>query len=77
MPHPKANLTPDQVPTDANSILLVDWSSRDVPETLVRPGHTVLVKGWTRAGQLLGWGATHAEVLVVKLAPAPGHVDIV
>jgi hypothetical protein len=34
-----------QILRETGSVLVVDWPSKDVPETLTRAGYTVLVKG--------------------------------
>lgn len=35
----------EQILRAAGTVVVVDWPSRDVPETLARTGYTVLVKG--------------------------------
>jgi predicted CoA-binding protein len=41
-----------QILEEASSVLLVDWPSTDVPDTLVRAGFQVTVKGQERAEYL-------------------------
>jgi hypothetical protein len=77
MPHPEAGVTPEQILTSADSILLIDWPSRDVPETLARAGYAVLVKGGPESDNFSAWQLRDAEVVVAKLGRAPAHVDIV
>jgi predicted CoA-binding protein len=77
MPHPEADVTPEQVLTSADSILVIDWPSRDVPETLARAGYTVLVKGGPEPDNFSAWQLRDAEVVVAKLGRGPSRVDIV
>jgi hypothetical protein len=35
----------EQLLESANSVLLLDWPSRDAPDTLARAGYEVVVKG--------------------------------
>jgi hypothetical protein len=37
--------TPEQLLRTITSVLLIDWPSRDVPDTLARAGYEVTVKG--------------------------------
>src|SRR6266545_835383 len=77
IPHPEAGVTPEQILTSADSILVIDWPSRDVPETLTRAGYTVLVKGGPEPDNFSAWQLRDGEVVVAKLGRAPAHVDIV
>jgi hypothetical protein len=36
----------EQILRETGTILVVDWPTRDVPETLARAGYTVLVTTW-------------------------------
>jgi predicted CoA-binding protein len=76
-PASEAGVTPEQILTSADSILVVDWPSRDVPETLTRAGYTVLVKGGPEPDNISAWQLRDGEVVVAKLGRAPAHVDIV
>lgn len=38
----------------AGSVLVVDWPSRDVPETLAKAGYSGSGQRWAGTGQLLG-----------------------
>lgn len=70
-------MTPEQILTSAGSILVIDWPSRDVPETLARAGYTVLVKGGPEPDNFSAWQLQDGEVVVARLGRAPAHVDIV
>jgi predicted CoA-binding protein len=76
-PASEAGVTPEQILTSADSILVVDWPSRDVPETLTRAGYTVLVKGGPEPDNISAWQLRDGEVVVAQLGRAPAHVDIV
>jgi predicted CoA-binding protein len=69
--------TPERALAGAEAILVVDWPSRDVPETLTRAGYTVLVKGGPEPDNFSAWELRDAEVVVVKLRRRLEGVDIV
>jgi predicted CoA-binding protein len=60
---------------DARSILLIDWPSRDVPDSLARAGLRVVVEG--APGRYDKFVLSHGEVEVVPVDGPPPVVDIV
>jgi predicted CoA-binding protein len=61
----------------AGSILLVDWPSRDVPDTLVRAGYEVVVKGGPEPDNYSVNELRDGEVVNRRVGVAPAHVDLV
>ena len=61
----------------AQSILLVDWPSRDVPETLVRSGFTVFVKGGPDPDNYSIRELRDGEVVDRRVGGPPEHADLV
>jgi predicted CoA-binding protein len=67
----------DEVLRAARTVLLVDWPSRDVPETLVRAGYTVFVKGGPEPDNYSVQELVDGEVIGRRVGVAPEHVDLV
>jgi CoA binding domain len=67
----------DQILQSAGSVLLVDWPSRDVPETLVRAGYQVFVKGGPGPDDYTAEELRGEEVLARPLGRPPEHADLV
>jgi len=61
----------------ARTILLVDWPTRDVPETLVRNGFTVYVKGGPAADDFFLQGWRDNQLVQQRTGRAPEHADLV
>jgi len=61
----------------AGSILLVDWPSRDVPDTLVRAGYEVSVKGGPEPDNFWASELRDGEVANRRVGVAPEHADLV
>ena len=66
-----------QILRETGSILLVDWPSRDVPETLARAGYTVLVKGGPQPDNYSIYEVRNGEVVARRTGKAPAAVDLV
>jgi predicted CoA-binding protein len=60
----------------ARSILLVDWPSRDVPETLVRAGYTVFVKGGPEPDNYRVHELRDGEIADRRIGAPPEHADL-
>jgi predicted CoA-binding protein len=60
----------------ANSILVVDWPSEDVPETLTRAGYTVVVKGGPGSDYSV-YAIVEGEFDIRTLGHRPDRVDLV
>jgi predicted CoA-binding protein len=67
----------DQILRSADSVLLVDWPSRDVPETLVRAGYQVFVKGGPGPYDYTALELHGEEVLSRPVGRRPRHADLV
>jgi predicted CoA-binding protein len=66
-----------QILRETSSILLVDWPSKDVPETLARAGYTVLVKGGPQPDNYSVYEVRNGEVVSRRTGRAPATVDLV
>ena len=66
-----------QILRETGSILLVDWPSKDVPETLARAGYTVLVKGGPQPDNYSVYEVRDGEVVSRRTGRAPAAVDLV
>jgi len=62
---------------ETGSILLVDWPSKDVPETLARAGYTVLVQGGPQPDNYSVYEVRNGEVVSRRTGRAPAAVDLV
>jgi hypothetical protein len=67
----------DEILRAADSILLVDWPSVDVPETLTRAGYTVFVKGGPGPGDYSVRELRDGEVVSSHVGRPPEHADLV
>jgi predicted CoA-binding protein len=61
----------------ATSFLLIDWPSRDVPDTLARHGYRVAAADGPRDDEYNAYELADGEVRVRPLDAAPHMVDIV
>jgi predicted CoA-binding protein len=66
-----------QILRETGSILLVDWPSKDVPETLARAGYTVVVKGGPEPDNYSAYEVRDGEVASRRTGEAPAAVDLV
>ena len=62
---------------DARSVLVIDWPSRDVPESLARAGYQVIVKGGPGPNAYRVQELRGGELAAGEPGGAPEHVDIV
>jgi len=60
----------------ANRILVVDWPSRDVPDTLARAGYAVVVKGGPEPDNYQAQELRDGSVVARRVSP-PDHTDLV
>jgi uncharacterized protein len=65
-----------QILRETGSVLVVDWPSKDVPETLTRAGYTVLVKGGPEPDNYRAYEVRDGEVSR-RTGEAPVTVDLV
>jgi predicted CoA-binding protein len=61
----------------AESVLVVDWPSRDVPDTLARCGYTVVVHGGPGPEDFSAYALRDGEVVVSRSGGPPEHADLV
>jgi predicted CoA-binding protein len=61
----------------ARSVLIIDWPSRDVPDTLARAGYTVIVKSGPGPDDYARQELRDGAVLARGLGRAPEQVDLV
>ena len=66
-----------QVLARAHAVVVVDWPSRDVPDTLARAGYTVLVKGGPAPDSYSAYEVTGSEVVPCPAGAPPGSADLV
>ncbi len=67
----------DQILLTAGSILLVDWPSTDVPETLAGAGYAVFVKGGPEPDNYSRYGLHDGKVVGQRIDGPPTHADLV
>jgi hypothetical protein len=61
----------------AQIVLVIDWPSRDVPDTLTRAGYTTIVKGGPEPDNYSTYELRDGEVVARRLGGAPEHVDLI
>ena len=57
--------------------MVVDWPTKDVPETLARAGYTVLVKGAPEPDNYWAYEVQGAQVVSRRTGQAPAAADLV
>lgn len=62
---------------DVRSVLVIDWPSRDVPDSLVRAGFAVMVKGGPGPEDHNAFELVNGEVVSRRIGKSPDHVDLV
>ena len=67
----------EQILEAADSVLLVDWPSRDVPDTLARAGYVVVVKGGPEPDNYQAQELRDGAVVPRPLGRPPEHTDLV
>jgi predicted CoA-binding protein len=61
----------------AHTVVVVDWPTKDVPETLARAGYTVLVKGGPEPDNYWAYEVQGAQVVSRRAGQAPAAADLV
>jgi len=59
------------------TVLVVDWPSRDVPETLARAGFAVTVRGGPGPEDYSAYECDDSGVVARDVGSAPKHVDLI
>lgn len=67
----------EKVLQSAHTVLVVDWPSRDVPDTLARAGFEVTVHGGPGPEDYSVYEYADGEVVMRHVGVAPGQVDLV
>ncbi len=60
-----------------SSVLIIDWPSRDVPDSLARAGYIVTVKGGPGPDDYSAYELREGEVVASHVGRAPAKVDLV
>lgn len=61
----------------ARSVLVIDWPSADVPESLARAGLEVVVRGGPGPADYSVWGWEDGRIVKHPLGRAPDRADVV
>lgn len=69
--------TAEEFLATVNSVLVVDWPSRDVPDSLVRAGRSVVIKGGPEPDNYSAYELVAGDSVSRPLGHAPDHVDLV
>lgn len=67
----------EQILESADGVLVVDWPSRDVPDTLVGAGYDVVVKGGPGPDDYSAHELRDGRVVVAPLGRPPARVELV
>jgi hypothetical protein len=59
------------------TVLLVDWPSRDVPDTLANAGYEVFVKGGPEPDNYSVYACRDGQVEARKIGRQPEHADLI
>ena len=66
-----------QILDAARTVVIVDWPTKDVPETLARAGYTVLVKGGPEPDDYSAYEVQGSQVVSRRTGQAPAAADLV
>jgi predicted CoA-binding protein len=67
----------DKILAQANIVVVVDWPSRDVPDSLARAGYVVIVKGGPEPDNFSIYELRDGEVVSRETGQAPDQADLV
>lgn len=67
----------DVILASVATVLLVDWPSRDVPDTLIRAGYTVHYKGGPAADDFFVGEWHEGRAVERRTGEPPAHADLV
>jgi predicted CoA-binding protein len=67
----------DPILAAVKTVLLVDWPSRDVPDTLIHAGYTVHYKGGPAADDFFVYQVDGGQVVDRRTGEPPSHADLV
>jgi predicted CoA-binding protein len=69
--------TIEQVLNETRSVLLIDWPSRDVPDTLARAGYVVTVSGGPEPDNFSVYEVVGDDVVARHVGRPPEHAELV
>jgi predicted CoA-binding protein len=72
-----ATVNPHAMLQAVQTILVIDWPSKEVPETLVRAGLQVIVKGGPGPEDYYAYELTGGEVVARRTGRPPEHMDLI
>jgi predicted CoA-binding protein len=67
----------EQILQRISSILLIDWPSRDVPDTLTRAGYTVAVKGGSEQDDYSVSEVIDDQVVARRMGQPPARAELI
>jgi len=70
-------VNPRDILQAVKAILVIDWPSKEVPETLARAGFQVVVRGGPGPTDYSSYELSNGEVIVRHTGSAPERVDLV
>ena len=70
-------MNPVEFLKSARTILVIDWPSKEVPESLARAGFQVIVKGGPGPEDYSAYELSDGKIVSRRTGRAPDHVDLV
>jgi hypothetical protein len=70
-------VTPEQILEAADTVLLIDWPTPDVPDTLIQAGYEVIVKGGPGPEAYNAWEGRDGGVVVRHAGRPPARAELV
>jgi len=70
-------MSPRELLEAAQTVLVIDWPSRDVPDTLVRAGFQVVVRGGPGPEDYSVWQLEDGEVVSCRAGRLPDRADLI
>lgn len=70
-------MTVEEILAGAGTILVVDWPTRHVPDTLARAGYEVVVHGGPGPEDYTAYEVAGEEVVERRVGRPPAHADVV
>jgi len=70
-------MSPCEILETAGTVLVIDWPSRDVPDTLVRAGFQVIVRGGPGPEDYSVWELKDGKIVSRRAARPPDRADLI
>jgi predicted CoA-binding protein len=67
----------EEILRETRSILVIDWPSKDVPETLTKAGYDVVVKGGPANDDYSRYALRDGRIVIDAALDRPAHADLV